>query len=210
MKSAVNSIRKLRPATIIAILALFVAVGGTATAASGLINGKKLKNNTVTGKKLKNKTVTKNKLAPATIKALKGNQGPQGPKGEKGEKGEKGNPGENGVVSPNYTEFNSTNIGDGVELAIGTVNVPAGRYMITGAVDGFTLGSGRVECNVSTNSGGGSSPSVLETTSGANQRVALPINYVTTTNTVTSVTLGCRIDDTSGSASGALTVVPVQ
>ena len=43
MKNAVHTIKQLRPATIIAILALFVAVGGTATAASGLINGKNIK-----------------------------------------------------------------------------------------------------------------------------------------------------------------------
>lgn len=205
MKS-LKEIKRPRLATILAGLALMIALGGTATAA-GLINGGKIKNNTITGKKLKNKTITKNKLAPKTIKALKGKQGPQGVQGPKGNQGD---PGENGVVSPTYTEFDSTNIPDGAELAIGTVNMPAGKFMITGAVDAFTLAAGRVECSVSTNNGGGSSDSVLFTTNGTSDRVALPINYVTTTDTVTTVTLGCRIDDTNGSASGTLTVVPVQ
>ena len=34
MKNAVHRIKQLRPATLIAMLALFVAIGGTATAAS--------------------------------------------------------------------------------------------------------------------------------------------------------------------------------
>ncbi len=204
MNTIISHIKKLRPGTIIAMLALVVALGGTATAASGLINGKKIKNKTIAGKKLKNKTITKNKLAPATIKALKGQ------KGAKGAKGDKGNPGENGVVAPTFEEFSSVNIPNGSEMAIGTVNVPAGKYMITGVVDGFTLGTGRIECFTSTNNGGGSSDSVLASTTGANQRVPLPINYVTTTDTVTQITLGCGVTDTSGSASGSLTVVPVQ
>lgn len=45
------------PATAIALLALFVAIGGTSYAAAK-INGKDIKNRTVAGKKLKNGTVT--------------------------------------------------------------------------------------------------------------------------------------------------------
>ncbi|MDQ5894705.1 MAG: hypothetical protein QG596_966, partial [Actinomycetota bacterium] len=65
--SYLKNMKRPQLGTILASLALIVALGGTATAASGLINGKNIKNNTVTGKKLKNKTITKNKLAPKTI-----------------------------------------------------------------------------------------------------------------------------------------------
>ena len=41
-------LRRFSPATWIAVLALFIVIGGTATAASGLINGKKIKPGTVT------------------------------------------------------------------------------------------------------------------------------------------------------------------
>ena len=90
MKNAINTIKKFRPATIIAMLALFVAIGGTATAASGLINGKNIKRGTVSTKQLKNKSITKAKLKPATIKALKGKQGAKGETGATGATGATG------------------------------------------------------------------------------------------------------------------------
>ena len=188
-----------------------IALGGTATAA-GLINGNKIKNKSIPGKKLKNKTITRNKLAPKTVTALKGQQGPQGPQGEKGatgEKGAKGDPGENGVVNPTYQEFNSVNIADGAELALGTVNVPAGRYMIDAVVNGFAMNAGRMECFITTD-GGGSSVTSSWNSTGVNVRNALPLTYVTTTDTVTSISLGCGMEDAAGSAGGSITVVPVQ
>src|SRR5690606_9911786 len=90
MKNAITRIKHFRPATIIALLALFVAIGGTATAASGLISGKKIKPGTLTAKQLKKKTITTNKLAPATVAALRGPQGAQGEKGDKGITGPQG------------------------------------------------------------------------------------------------------------------------
>lgn len=194
--------KRPRLATILAALALLIALGGTATAA-GLINGKKIKNNTITGKKLKNKTITKKKIAPATVKALKGQQGP------KGDTGAKGAPGENGVVSPTYLEFNSINIPDGTELALGTINVPAGKYMVNAVVNAFAQNIGRMECFITTNSGGSSETSSWNST-GANVRNALPLTYVTSTDTVTSISLGCGMDDAAGSAGGSIAVVPVQ
>lgn len=58
--------RRPSPALVIAMIALFVALGGTGYAASQL-NGKSLKNNSVPGKKLKNKTVTGAKVKPNTL-----------------------------------------------------------------------------------------------------------------------------------------------
>ena len=204
MNTIVTRIKQFRPATIIAILALFVAVGGTATAASGLINGAKLKNNSVAGKKLKNKTVTKNKLAPKTIKALKGKQGP------KGEQGPKGQPGKDGVVAPVYTEFDNVNLPANTELAIGTVNVPAGKYLVTGSANVFSNGTAIMSCAISTNAGGGFSESATWSSPVASSRTTLPLQYVTTTDTVTQVTLSCHPGNANGAASGNLIVTPVQ
>lgn len=58
--------RRPSPALVIAMIALFVALGGTGYAASQL-NGKSLKNGSVTGKKLKNKTITGAKVKPDTL-----------------------------------------------------------------------------------------------------------------------------------------------
>jgi hypothetical protein len=53
------------PATVIAAFALFVALGGTAAWASGLISGSQIKNH----------SVAKNKLTKRAIKALRGQRG---------------------------------------------------------------------------------------------------------------------------------------
>lgn len=52
---------KVSFANVMAVIAVFIVIGGTAYAGSK-INGKKLKNNSVAGKKLKTNSVTANKL----------------------------------------------------------------------------------------------------------------------------------------------------
>jgi len=81
------------PATIIAAVALFVALGGSAAAyTSGLISGSQIKNHSIAEKKLTKKA----------IKALRGKRGPQGqtgPQGAAGRQGPTGPQGPNGVVA---------------------------------------------------------------------------------------------------------------
>jgi hypothetical protein len=65
---------KLRPqrpsvASLIALLALFVALGGPAEAAK-LINGKNIKAGTVRGKQIKNRSLTTSDLSSAAVRAL--------------------------------------------------------------------------------------------------------------------------------------------
>jgi hypothetical protein len=71
----------------IALLALFLALGGTSFAAATLINGKQIKNHTIARKKLTNKA----------IRQLKGNRGPAGPAGAQGAPGAPGAPGAAGA-----------------------------------------------------------------------------------------------------------------
>ena len=59
-------IRRPRASTVIASLALFVALGGSATAAT-LITGAKIKNGTITGKDIKNSTVTGAKVKNGSL-----------------------------------------------------------------------------------------------------------------------------------------------
>ncbi len=198
-----KNLRNKRPrlGTILASIALIVALGGTATAASGLINGKQIKNSTITGKKLKNKTITKNKLAPKTIKALKGQRGPQGEQGEKGE---------NGVVEPVYAEFGSVNLPANTELAIGTVNVPPGKYSVTATANVFSIGTAIMGCGLSANAGGGNSESATWSSPVASSRNTVPIQFVTESSQVTQITLGCHPGTANGAASGTVVVTPVQ
>jgi hypothetical protein len=80
------------PAMIVALLALCVALGGSAYAASK-INGNNIRNGTISGKKLKNRTITSSKISRTTIKALKNRRGLRGPRGFRGAKGDKGTDG---------------------------------------------------------------------------------------------------------------------
>ena len=166
-----NFFKKFQPGTLIAILALFVAIGGTATAASGLINGKNIKRGTVSAKQLKNKSITKAKLKPATIKALKGKRGlqgatgatgaigPTGPAGAKGATGAKGStgakgatgaPGPAGIVAAQYvSSANNSNLdSDGVMTPLLTDNVPAGKYAVTAKVSVMSGGDGALNCRL--------------------------------------------------------------
>jgi len=70
------------PALAISLIALFVALGGTAYA-SGLIPGSQIKNHSIPAKK----------LTKSAIKSLHGQRGPIGPQGPKGSTGAKGDTG---------------------------------------------------------------------------------------------------------------------
>lgn len=71
--------RHLSYANVIATVALFLALGGTAWALSkNSVGTKQLKNNAVTGKKIKNGAVTQRKIAASAQQALKGQQGAPG------------------------------------------------------------------------------------------------------------------------------------
>src|SRR4051812_3520804 len=93
------------PTMVIAVLALFVALGGGAALAGKSISGKSIKNH----------SMPLNKLTNSAIHALSGKQGPQGssgpsgpkgpsgpsgPSGPKGASGPKGSPGPTGAVGP--------------------------------------------------------------------------------------------------------------
>jgi hypothetical protein len=80
---------------IVALLALCVALGGSAYAASK-INGNDIQNRTIAGKKLKNRTIKLRKISKATVQALKGQRGLRGPRGRRGRTGPKGANGADG------------------------------------------------------------------------------------------------------------------
>jgi hypothetical protein len=75
------------PATIVAAIALFVALGGGAAWASGLISGSQIKNHSIPAKK----------LTASAIKSLRGKRGPAGPRGATGATGATGAQGPQGI-----------------------------------------------------------------------------------------------------------------
>jgi hypothetical protein len=106
---------RISPATVLSLIALFVALGGVSYAAV-TINGQNIQNNSIPGKKLRNGAVTNakvklnslaaNRLTAAARANLKGAQGPrgaqgaQGPPGQRGERGEAGPQGAQGLQGP--------------------------------------------------------------------------------------------------------------
>ena len=114
---------RLSPAMAVAMLALFVALTGSAVATtSALITGNQIKNNSITGRDVKNKSLTPRDFrgsvrGPRGLRGLTGAAGPAGPQGPAGPAGAAGAPGSavayarinaDGTVD----ETNSKNIAD--------------------------------------------------------------------------------------------------
>jgi hypothetical protein len=109
------------PATVISLLALFVALGGEAAMASGLISGKNIKNHTIAAEK----------LTPSAIKALRGDRGPAGATGPTGLTGAQGPIGPSSAVSA-YNQSTVVYGSTGIGPALVSLTLPAGSYVILG------------------------------------------------------------------------------
>lgn len=82
--------RRPSPAFVVAALALFLALGGGAALAGGLISGRQIVNH----------SIPERKLTGSAIKALHGARGPAGPQGLRGATGPQGPPGDPGATGP--------------------------------------------------------------------------------------------------------------
>lgn len=118
--------RHVGSAHVIALLALFVALGGGAYAAMSLPK------NSVGARQLKRGAVTPPKLSRATVKELQGATGPRGPKGAKGAKGATGDKGATGPAGPSdvYAAGNAAGAMSGSYTQVASVTVPAGDYLL--------------------------------------------------------------------------------
>jgi hypothetical protein len=96
---------RISPGSVLALIALFVALGGVSYAAV-TINGANIQNNSIPGKKVRNGAATNqkvkanslraNRLTSAARASLRGAQGPAGPRGETGPRGAQGPQGPQG------------------------------------------------------------------------------------------------------------------
>lgn len=155
-------------ANVVATLALFVALGGSATAAV-LVTGKNVKDSSLTGKDVKNNAlgsldVKDGDLLAKDFKAGQlptGPKGLQGPQGVKGETGDKGDKGDTGTVDTSnfYTKGQSdgrylqstvtvvktiANPVDAGSYAGAFVECPSGYQAIGGGVDVNQIWYGKV------------------------------------------------------------------
>jgi hypothetical protein len=130
-------IRMPSAATMIALVALFVASTGTAVA-GGLITGASVKNGSLTGLDVANGSlasidVKNHSLQPVDFKGPlpAGPQGPQGPAGQQGPAGEAGAPG-----APGVSGWVRTYVVDGpfdsTAKKTGEATSPAGKKLLSG------------------------------------------------------------------------------
>ena len=130
-------IRMPSAATMIALVALFVASTGTAVA-GGLITGASVKNGSLTGLDVANGSlasidVKNHSLQPVDFKGPlpAGPQGPQGPAGQQGPAGEAGAPG-----APGVSGWVRTYVVDGpfdsTAKKTGEATCPAGQTLLSG------------------------------------------------------------------------------
>jgi len=128
-------LRFLRRNTI-ALLALFLALGGTTYAASTALIG----NNTVASPQVVNGSLKAKDLSKAARTALKGNRGLRGLQGAQGAQGAKGATGAQGVqgaIGPSdvYSVGDGSTAGSTTPL---TKAVPAGDYVVTAKVVNYS------------------------------------------------------------------------
>jgi hypothetical protein len=100
MKHLLAPLVRQSPAMVVATLALFVALGGTAVAAGTLITGKQIKNSSITGADVKNKSLTQRDFR-GSVRGPRGPTGPAGPQGPQGSLGPQGPQGLPGSPNPN-------------------------------------------------------------------------------------------------------------
>jgi len=117
------------PAMVVALIALFVALGGTTYAATSLprqsVGTAQLKNGAVTGTKINKRTLRALKAKPGPP-GIQGQQGPQGPQGVQGPKGDTGL---QGTIRA-YAEVERSGVLDTSHNVAGVVVLGAGVFCV--------------------------------------------------------------------------------
>jgi hypothetical protein len=147
-------LKRRRPghATVVAYLALFVALGGGAYAAGQLskntVGTKQLKRDSVTSLKVRDGSLRPEDFAKGTLQGAEGAQGAQGPPGTPGT-----SRGFQAFGSVNYDKFSSSPYGSTVV----SLDVPPGAYFATASVAAETVNAitGTVICRLINEGGAG-------------------------------------------------------
>jgi hypothetical protein len=125
------------PATVVAAIALFVALSGGAVAAT-LVTGADIKNNTVGSADIRNGTITLRDISPSTRTALAGRPGPRGIPGPQGIPGSQGAPGGFNPAKVTYVVGPSQSLFPGDIVTVEAL-CPAGQRAIGGGH--FSIGN---------------------------------------------------------------------
>jgi Collagen triple helix repeat (20 copies) len=183
--------RHLTYANVVASLALFLALGGAAFAAT------QLPRNSVGTGQLKPEAVTAGKIAKKTRNQLMGAQGPQGPQGKTGKTGAKGATGARGSTGAAGAKGTAGTDGTGPAFEVFTSN-----KAVPGPIVAQTLGAGAytLSANVSlTNSSGAAAKVIclisgggeMNTTIGDTESATMSLSTTRSLNAATAVELTC-------------------
>ena len=153
---------RLTYANVVSTICLFIALGGSAAAASKLITGKQVKNGSLTSADVKDRSLLRRDFKPGQLPA-----GPAGPQGPAGQPGPQGPPG----FSDAYNQ--------GLFPGSSGVLIPAGSYWVEAQMDLNNTGSSSadVTCTMTITSPGDPRPmgDVETVTVPAGAKVVLPL-----------------------------------
>lgn len=186
-----NFLRRLTYANVVASLALFLALGGAAFAAT------LLPRNSVGTGQLKPEAVTSGKIAKKTRNQLRGATGPQGPQGKTGKTGAKGATGARGATGATGAKGANGTDGTGPAFEVfGTnkavpgpivaQNLGAGAYVLSADVS-FANETGAAVAAACTVGAGGE----MKTTVPANGSATVSASIVATFGAASAVTVNC-------------------
>jgi hypothetical protein len=199
-------------ATVIAALALFVALGGSAAAyASGLISGSQIKNHSIAEKK----------LTRSAINALRGQRGPTGPAGPTGatgppgaagSAGQTGPPGPSGLSSAEWIEHVSAPTVFGTTGGnVAHLDVPGptgGSFVVMGNTNIFdSAAASNSECDLSDSQTGFINANFATLPAASDNGVALSLLGAMTTTGPSTVSIDCQGDEASAAAAYSTIVV---
>jgi hypothetical protein len=142
------------PAMVVAMIALFVALTGTAVATtSALITGKQIKNNSITGLDIKNKSIGIGDLA-TRARGARGIRGVAGPPGPAGPAGPAGAPNPNAANSDKLDNYDSSDFVRKAEVSTGYFSCAGTAWQEADSAATFALsGSDRYTTSAAGNAG---------------------------------------------------------
>lgn len=183
--------RHLTYANVVASLALFLALGGAAFAAT------QLPRNSVGTGQLKAEAVTAGKIAKRTRHQLQGSRGPQGPQGPQGKTGAKGATGARGATGATGAKGAAGTDGTGPAFEVFATNkaipgpiaaqtLAAGAYVLSAdvTVTSAAPGVSSVSCTLA---GSGE----MKASVGEGESAALSVSIVRTFGAASAVELNC-------------------
>lgn len=215
MPSPQSRIRRPQASTVIASVALFAALSGTATAAT-MITGKQIKNSSITGSDIRNSSLTgsdvKNRslglsdLSTSAVNTLKGATGPVGAAGPAGPQGPAGPASLPKVLT---ASLGSKNLPANASTEVLEKAVPAGSYLVTAKLTLFTQDTDIYSCELRV--GATTIDSALsQSSAAATSRTPLVVQGIGSPAAGETLRVLCSTDDAVAAVSHVrLTAVPV-